>query len=72
MCATATYGKFYIAWGLIGFDNLAAWELASFLQHPRSRHPTLSSLTNDVLAHHPLRALAMLAWLAAGVVLARP
>lgn len=47
------------------------WELQSFLQHPRRDHPTLSSLTNDLLQTHPARALAMVAWLAAGVWLAR-
>ncbi len=50
---------------------VAVWELQAFLQHPRSAHPTISSLTNDLLQHHVSRAGAMLAWLAAGVWLAR-
>jgi hypothetical protein len=49
----------------------SAWELQSFLQHPRHDHPTLSSLTNILLASHPARALALVAWLAAAVWLAR-
>ena len=51
---------------------LCGWELASFLQHPRAAHPTLSSLANDVLAHHSTRTLAMVLWLAIGVALSRP
>jgi hypothetical protein len=50
---------------------VAVWELQAFLQHPRSAHPTISSLTNDLLQNHVSRAGAMLAWLAAGVWLAR-
>jgi hypothetical protein len=50
---------------------LGGWELASFLHHPRPAHPTLSSLANDVLGHHPARAAAMVAWLAIGTALAR-
>ncbi|HEV8623631.1 MAG TPA: hypothetical protein VG034_04180 [Acidimicrobiia bacterium] len=47
------------------------WELQAFLQRPRSDHPTVSSLTNDLLQSHVPRAGAMLVWLAAGVWLAR-
>ena len=50
---------------------VAAWELQAFLQHPRSAHPTISSLTNNLMQNHISRAGAMLAWLAAGVWLAR-
>lgn len=50
---------------------LAAWQLVAFVQHPRSDHPTLSSLTNLVLDSHPVRALAFGAWLVAGALLAR-
>jgi hypothetical protein len=46
------------------------WELVSFLQHPRSEHPTLSSLTNALLQSHPARALGLLVWLVAGASLA--
>ena len=58
-------------WAVL-FVTLAGWELASFLQHPRGAHPTLSSMANEVLAHHPVRAVAMVVWLAIGVGIARP
>lgn len=47
------------------------WELQAFVQHPRREHPTLSSLSNDLLASPTARAFALLVWLAAGVWLAR-
>ena len=57
-------------WAALG-GAAALWELEAFLQHPRSEHPTFSSLTNDLLRGHVPRAGAMLVWLAAGVWLAR-
>ena len=57
-------------WGAL-LAVLAAWEVASFLQHPRADHPTLSSLLDSVLADHPARALAFLVWLSVGVDLSR-
>lgn len=60
-----------LGWGVLAVV-LAGWELASFLQHPRARHPTISSLADDALRGHPVRALAMVAWLAIGAWLARP
>ena len=57
-------------WAALG-GAAAVWELQAFVQHPRSEHPTLSSLTNDVLRGHVPRAGAMLVWLATGVWLAR-
>lgn len=50
---------------------LAAWQVAAYLQHPRSDHPTLSSLANALLDTHPARALAFLVWLAGAARLAR-
>jgi hypothetical protein len=58
------------AW-LVLFLAAAGWELAAFLQHPRSEHPTLSFLANQVLGDHPIRTLAMAVWLAIGVRIAR-
>jgi len=55
----------------VSFGVLAAWEFASYLQHPRSQHPTLSSYANTALAHHPVRAAGFVAWLGAGLHLAR-
>lgn len=49
----------------------AVWELQAFLQHPRDEHPTLSSLSNDLLSSYPARASALVLWLAAGIWLAR-
>jgi hypothetical protein len=57
-------------WAALG-AAIALWELQAFLQHPRGAHPTVSSLTNDLLQNHVSRAGAMLVWLAAGVWLAR-
>jgi hypothetical protein len=54
---------------LAGLTGL--WELQAFLQHPRREHPTLSSLTNDLLQSQASRTVALLLWLAAGVWLAR-
>jgi thiol:disulfide interchange protein len=48
-----------------------AWELAAYLQHPRTEHPTLSSLVNAVLDSHPARAAAFVVWLAGCAALAR-
>ena len=50
---------------------ISVWELQSFLQHPRSQHPTLSSLTNTLLESHASRVVAFAGWLAGGVWLAR-
>ncbi len=50
---------------------LTAWQLAAYLQHPRSQHPTLSSLTNVALDPHPVRALAFGVWLLVAALLAR-
>ena len=47
------------------------WQLQAFVQHPRRHHPTISSLTNDLLQSHTSRTAAMVVWLAAGVWLAR-
>ena len=57
-------------WAALG-GGAVVWELQAFLQHPRSDHPTISCLTNDLLQSHPPRAGAMVVWLAAGVWLAR-
>lgn len=48
-----------------------AWQLAAYLQHPRSDHPTISSLTNEVLDSHLARAVAFIVWIAAARALAR-
>jgi len=50
---------------------LGLWELASFLQHPRSDHPTLSSLADTLFQSHPARAIGLLGWLSVSACLAR-
>lgn len=50
---------------------LAAWQVASFVQHPRDDHPTISSMTNTLFENRPIRALAVLLWLAGAAGLAR-
>ena len=47
------------------------WELQAFVQHPRRDHPTLSSMSNELLQSQTARAVALLVWLAAAVWLAR-
>lgn len=49
----------------------AAWQLASFVQEPREDHPTISSITNDLLDSHPARAAAFALWLLTARALAR-
>lgn len=50
---------------------LAGWQLAAYASHPRSDHPTLSSLANGVLDPRPVRALAFAGWMLAAGWLAR-
>ncbi|HEV7535188.1 MAG TPA: hypothetical protein VGP90_06110 [Acidimicrobiia bacterium] len=59
-----------LPWGA-ALAVLAVWELLAFLGHPRSQHPTLSSMTDPLLAHHLVRAVAFGAWAWFGWVLAR-
>ena len=58
------------AW-LILLVAAVAWELAAYFQRPRSEHPTLSSLANGAFGSHPVRALALVAWLVLGVRIMR-
>jgi hypothetical protein len=57
-------------WGVLA-TLLTVWELQAFVQHPRREHPTLSSLSNELLASPTSRLIGVLAWLALGVWLAR-
>lgn len=50
---------------------LALLQLLTYLQQPRSDHPTLSSLANEALDPRPIRAVAFAAWLAVAGWLAR-
>ena len=57
-------------WALLA-TLMIVWELQAFVQHPRRDHPTLSSLSNELLATPTSRAMGVVAWLALGVWLAR-
>ncbi|HEX2179857.1 MAG TPA: hypothetical protein VHL54_10145, partial [Actinomycetota bacterium] len=57
-------------WGVLVLA-LAAWEVAAFVQLPRSAHPTLSALANLAFESHPVRAAAFVLWIAAGYGMAR-
>jgi hypothetical protein len=50
---------------------LGLWELVSFVQQPRSDHPTLSSLTNTLFESHPVRTVGLVVWFILGAWLAR-
>jgi hypothetical protein len=50
---------------------LAAWQLQAYFQHPRTAHPTLSSLANAALDSHAARTAAFAAWLVGAYRLAR-
>jgi hypothetical protein len=60
-----------VAGWVVLFAVLGLWELAAYVQHPRAQHPTLSSLAGAALDSHPARAAAFVAWVAAGLGLAR-
>jgi hypothetical protein len=49
---------------------LAAWQLAAFVQAPRSTHPTVSSIANVVLETQPAQAIACAGWLLVAIKLA--
>jgi hypothetical protein len=49
----------------------AAWELNAYFSSPRSAHPTLSVIADNVMSVHPGRALVFVLWLALGWVLVR-
>ena len=59
-----------VTWALLA-AAVAAWQLAAWLSTPRDEHPTLSSMTNEVLDARPVRALALAAWVAAAAWVGR-
>jgi hypothetical protein len=59
-----------LPWAVL-LTALATWQLVAYFQHPRSEHPTLSSMANGVLDTHPARAIAFAAWALIGARLAR-
>lgn len=53
-------------WGAL-LGALVVWELIEFFQSPRRAHPTLSSMSEALLAFHPIRMAVFLLWVALGV-----
>jgi hypothetical protein len=47
-----------------------AWQLGAYFSSPRSAHPTLSSLADEVMSTHAGRTALFLAWLALGLLIA--
>ncbi len=58
-----------VSWSIAVFA-LSAWELLALFSHPRSQHPTISSLLETAQMHHPLRMVVYVLWLALGWVVA--
>lgn len=50
---------------------VTGWELWALFGAPRSAHPTISSLLDELISSHPARAGAMVLWLVFGWWLAR-
>lgn len=50
---------------------VTGWELWALFSVPRSSHPTISSLVDELISSHPARAAAVLLWLLVGWWLAR-
>jgi hypothetical protein len=64
-----------VAWVSV-FVGAAIWELITLLQQPSLStpsysHPTLSTLTDPILASHPGRAIGLILWLSFGWFLLR-
>jgi hypothetical protein len=64
-----------VAWVSV-FVGAAIWELITLLQQPSLSspsyaHPTLSTLTDPILASHPGRAIGLILWLSLGWFLVR-
>jgi len=59
-----------VAW-TVWLAAATGWELWALSMHPRSTHPTISSLLNNAVETHPGRSAALLAWLVLGWWLAR-
>jgi hypothetical protein len=52
----------WVAWTIA----VSGWELWAWASQPRSEHPTISSLTDSLVATYPGRSIALLGWLALG------
>ncbi len=56
---------------VLAFAAIVGWELSELFSQPRQAHPTLSSITNDLLSTHPSRFLGFLGWLLLGWLMVR-
>jgi hypothetical protein len=62
-----------LSWGML-FVGASVWELTALLMQPNIdtssyAHPTISTLTDPLLASAPGRFVALLAWIALGAYL---
>ena len=48
---------------------LCAWELLAYSASPRHDHPTLSSMSDDLMSTHPGRAVTFALWFGVGWLL---
>jgi hypothetical protein len=55
----------YLAWILL-FACIAAFEISTYLESPRSAHPTFSSLSDELSSHRLGKPILFVAWLALG------
>jgi hypothetical protein len=46
------------------FAAATAWEIVAYASSPRSSHPTLSTIADEIMSVRPGRALLFLCWLA--------
>jgi hypothetical protein len=57
---------------LVLIGAISLFQLAQFQSNPRDVYPTLSSLASIAFAHWPVRAAAIVAWIALGLHLVGP
>jgi hypothetical protein len=57
---------------LVLIGAISLFQLAQFQSNPRHIYPTLSSLASITFAHWPVRAAAIVAWIALGLHLVGP
>lgn len=60
-----------LSYWLIAIALLFEWEASAFRAGSRASHPTLTMLIDPLIQPHPVRSLAIVAWLLAGWALVR-
>jgi hypothetical protein len=58
-------GRAKLSWAVLA-SVVGLFELVNYLGHPRSKHPTISSLLDALTGHEVLRGLLFGIWLAGG------